>query len=442
MRIGRTLPPAAASVGLTGILSGVRGLLRGDVEVERFGDELKQHFGAKHCFLVSSGKAAFTLILWALKELSPDRNEVLIPAFTCYSVPSCVVRARLKIRLCDLNPDGLDFDFAQLSEALSTAGARQQAGVAIADDAANMPDRGPDFSGQPSDSSSRLLAVVPTHLFGIPSNVPRLRAMLQDPGVTIVEDAAQAMGETRDGRKLGSLGDVSFFSLARGKAFSTVEGGIILTNRDDIAEVLSRRVGSLPGYGFGELAGLIAKAAALMLFTHPWLFWIPRSMRFLRLGQTLWEAHFPILRMSSFQAGMATNWRERLQSIRDARKANVKRWMEILGETGNRGTCFQALPESLGLLRFPIRVRDDEKRNALLHESASKGAGVMSVYPASINRLPQLQGEIPAQACPVADSCARELVTLPTHDFLTEKDVTVLRQMLARAFALEGSECP
>src|SRR6266850_7757066 len=121
MRVGRTLPPAATPIDIRAIVSGVCGVFHGRKELERFQSELREHFGVKHCFLVSSGKAAFTLILLALKVLFPDRDEVLIPAFTCYSVPSSVVRAGLRIRLCDLRPDSLDFDFAQLSAMLSEA---------------------------------------------------------------------------------------------------------------------------------------------------------------------------------------------------------------------------------------------------------------------------------------------------------------------------------
>src|SRR6266850_4621412 len=121
MRIGRTLPPAATPIGVRAIVSGVCGIFRGRRELDRFRSELKEYFGVKHCFLVSSGKAAFTLILLALKELFPHRDDVLIPAFTCYSVPSSVVRAGLRIRLCDLRPDSLDLDFTHLSAMLSEA---------------------------------------------------------------------------------------------------------------------------------------------------------------------------------------------------------------------------------------------------------------------------------------------------------------------------------
>lgn len=402
MRIGRTLPPAAAPIGVADLVSGIVGMLRGRKELDRFRSELKQHFGVKHCFLVSSGKAAFTLVLLALRDLHPGREDVLIPAFTCYSVPSSIVRAGLKVKLCDLSQGKLDFDFASLSAILSGGG--------------------------------RLLAVVPTHLFGCPSNVPRLRRLIRDPQIAIVEDAAQAMGEAWEGNKLGTLGDVGFFSLGRGKALCAVEGGVILTNRDDIADALSRRIAGLSGYGLGKLAGLISKAAAMMCFTHPLLFWIPRSIPFLRLGETFFEPDFPMLRMSSFQAGLTARWRQRLQGIQETRRGNVQRWMRILGEIGDRaGPALE--PPLLGLLRFPLRIRDAQRRKALLHESGRRGKGVMPAYPGSINHIPELNGTLPAQSLPVAEACAREIVTLPTHSYLREKDVAAISSLLSDAFA-------
>jgi dTDP-4-amino-4,6-dideoxygalactose transaminase len=246
------------------------------------------------------------------------------------------------------------------------------------------------------------------------------------------------MGETWQGRKLGTLGDVGFFSLGRGKAFSAVEGGVILTDRDDIAAALRRRIDSLPGYGPRKLAGLILKAAAITCFSHPALFWIPRALPFLRLGETFFEPEFPMLKMSSFQAGLTARWRTRLQEIRDARRSNVQRWSAILGEGASRaGPALE--PPFLALLRLPLRIRDAQKRKALLHESARRGRGVMPSYPGSVNHIPQLNGTLPAQSLPIAESCAREIVTLPTHGYLTEKDVAAIRRLLAEAFAVKPS---
>ena len=432
MHIGRTLPPAATPIGITEIVSGVCGIFHGQKELERFQSELKEHFGVKHCFLVSSGKAAFALALLALKELFPGRDDVLIPAFTCFSVPSSVVRAGLRIRLCDLHPETLDFDFAQLSALLSEASRPRQADACLAGSVTSFPGESSGAANDSGDSIKRLLAVVPTHLFGFPSDVPRLRKLIQDSGVTIVEDAAQAMGETMENRKLGTLGDISFFSLGRGKALSVVEGGIILTNRDDLAESLRDLVGRLPRYGVVTLLNLIFKAAAMMIFIHPRLYWVPRNLPFLKLGETLFEPHFPILKMSSFQAGLARNWRGKLEKLRDARRKKTDRWIAILEASRNHGSYVLG-GQSPGLLRFPIRLSDKKNRESLLRESARQGMGIMPVYPTSINAIPELRGKIEGGAFPVAESCASELVTLPTHGYLTEDDITELSKLISRA---------
>ena len=86
------------------ILNGIRGAIRGKSEVEQRCREIARYFNAEHCYLVSSGKAALYLILMALKTLHPERQEVIMPAFCCYSVPSAIKRAGLKIRLCDIDP--------------------------------------------------------------------------------------------------------------------------------------------------------------------------------------------------------------------------------------------------------------------------------------------------------------------------------------------------
>ena len=399
MRVGRTLPPAAAPIGLAQIVSGFCGVVRGQKSLDRFRSELKECFGVRHCFLVCSGRAALSLILLALEELSPNRKDVIIPAFSCFSVPSSVVRARLKLSLCDLDPDSLDFNFTQLSSMLH--------------------------------DTRELLAIVPTHLFGAPSDVPRLRRLSRDSGVAIVEDAAQAMGESCKGRKLGTLGDVGFFSLGRGKAFSTVEGGVILTDRDDIAEVLGHRVESLPGYGFRRQLKLILNAIGLMLFIHPRLFWIPRLLPFLRLGATRYEPNFPIVRMTPFQAGLASGWQRRIEDLRNARAKAADRWHAILHQSDTHRPCIRA-GDATGLLRFPIRVLDKDRRELLLRESDRRGLGVMPVYPTSIDAVPELREMIKLMAFPVANGCAREIVTLPTHGYVSERDFAELQAVVQR----------
>jgi dTDP-4-amino-4,6-dideoxygalactose transaminase len=391
-------------MGWSDLAAGIGAQLAGPGAVKRLETELASHFGVRHCFLVGSGKAALAVILLALKDLHPNRDEIVVPAYTCYSVPSSVLRAGLKVRLCDLGPDGLDLDPAQLSAALA--------------------------------GSERILAVVPTHLYGIAADVARVRQLVGQRPVAIVEDAAQAMGEATGSGLLGTLGDAGFFSLGRGKAFSTVEGGVIVTNRDDLAAALRARVDALPGYGSWALIALAAKAAALVALLHPLLFWIPRSLPFLRLGETLFEPGFPLRRLSAFQAGLARNWQRRLEAMQAIRRRNAQRWLDVLKDLGEREPRI-ARAACPAAVRFPLRVRDAERRAALLRESAHDGAGIAPGYPQPLNRLAELRDAVPAQDCPAAERTARELVTLPTHGYVAEGDIERVRRLLHRTFAAD-----
>jgi DegT/DnrJ/EryC1/StrS aminotransferase family len=75
---------------------------------------LDERLGIRPTFFASSGRAALTILLKALQQRS-DRREVVIPAYTCFSVPSAVARAGLVIRLCDVDPKTLDLDLNALA---------------------------------------------------------------------------------------------------------------------------------------------------------------------------------------------------------------------------------------------------------------------------------------------------------------------------------------
>jgi dTDP-4-amino-4,6-dideoxygalactose transaminase len=271
--------------------------------------------------------------------------------------------------------------------------------------------------------------------------VSRIRKLVGSRGLTIVEDAAQAMGESLDGRKLGTLGDVGFFSLGRGKALCTVEGGAILTDRDDLAHALQGRLNDVPEYGAGALLALIAKAVALATLLHPLLFWIPRALPFLRLGETLFDKDFPIRRMSPFQAGLARDWEKRLWTMRETRKANAMKWLEVLKDAGDLDSGLVRAP-CPGLVRFPARIVDRGRRSDLLRESERLGAGIAASYPGSINRLVELRDGIRTQDCPAAERCARELVTLPTHGYVGKHDIAAIRGLLAPVRAVVEGGAP
>ncbi|VVS94067.1 DegT/DnrJ/EryC1/StrS family aminotransferase [Desulfoluna spongiiphila] len=390
MRLGRTLPPAAAPVSLWAVANGLKGLIRGASEVRRFEGELKAYHGSEHVFLVSSGKACLYLILKALQRIHPDRREVVIPAYTCYSVPSAIRRAGLRVCLCDIDPGTLDFDHTCLERIFEERG-------------------------------HGLLAVMPTHLFGVPADVPAIRKLTDGTSVTVIEDAAQALGGSVRGQPLGTLGDVGFFSLGRGKAFTTVEGGVVLTSEGDLAAAITEELALFDGYTAPEFVGLCVQAVALALLMDPRLFWLPKALPFLKLGETHFDTDFSLKGMSGFQAGLARGWQKRLARAASARRRHSGAWAEALNGTDDLRQ--PKIPGPAGaLLRYPLLVADSHCRQAILLESERLGLGVMTAYPEPLDRLPVLKPHTHSPDCPGALQVARQLVTLPVHPYVTGRD--------------------
>lgn len=401
MRIGRTIPPAAAPIFPIDIVSGVVGFFQRRKRVVKFEEELKAHYHVSHCYTLSSGKAALTVILKALKEMSPGRDEVLIPAFGCYSVPSAIVRAGLKVRLCDLTPTNFDFDYECLSAILLNHG-------------------------------SKILCIVSIHFFGIPADIDRLKKSISDNNIFIVEDAAQAMGGEQNGRKLGTLGDAGFFSLGRGKALSTVEGGIILTNSHDIAEYIDRVINSIPDYSFPEIISLVIYALALLIFLFPSLFWLPKSLPFLRLGETIYDPDFRMRKMSSFQAGLAKDWERKLLLFRDIRLGNMH---SLLDRLKGLCLCFSWLKrEPLPcLIRLPLGIEDLSKREHLLKMSELMGLGIIGSYPDSIDSIQELNFDSHDQNFNISKKLSRSIITLPIHPYVNRNDICSITDLLTQA---------
>jgi dTDP-4-amino-4,6-dideoxygalactose transaminase len=96
------------------------------------------------------------------------------------------------------------------------------------------------YNLDPVSAASRITpktrAIIAVHLFGHPAPMDELSAIARQHGLAIIEDCAQAAGATYKGKKVGTLGDAGCFSLGYGKALSGGEGGVLVTNNDDIFE--------------------------------------------------------------------------------------------------------------------------------------------------------------------------------------------------------------
>ena len=378
MRIGRTLPPAAAPLDWRDLVQALGALPGRPGAVAAREAEFRREFGADHVFLVSSGSAALALSLLALKALSCKR-DVIIPAYTCYSVPAAVLEAGLRPVLCDIDPATLDFDHAQLERTLT-----------------------PDT-----------LCVVTHHLFGLPAAVDRTRSLCAVHRIFVLEDAAQAMGGEVRGRKLGTLGDVGIFSFGRGKNITCGSGGAIVTRSPAIAASLAALYRGLPSPTARDVAVELLKLLVMSVFIRPRLYWIPALLPFLRLGETIFPANVPLRRLGAVKAALLAGWRRRLAESNTTRA-------EVAADFGRRLQLHAS--DRQACLRVPLVAPTPQMKRKLQALARARGLGVSAGYPAPVSEIPQIRDAFAGQRFPAAEHVAARLVTIPTHQWVSERD--------------------
>ena len=161
--------------------------------VAEFEAELARATETVHAVAVSSGTAALHVAVLAL-GLEPG-DEVIVPAYTFPATANVVELAGLRTKLVDVDPQTMNFDPAQI------------------------------------EAGPRTKAILAVHLFGRPARLEEL-----PDGLTVLEDAAGALGASRAGRACGSLGVAACFSFHPRKIVTTGEGGAVTTNDERFAE--------------------------------------------------------------------------------------------------------------------------------------------------------------------------------------------------------------
>lgn len=389
MKAQRTLPPSAAPIEWRDLAQGLIGLVQPHVTMHRLEEEFRAHFGVKHVWFVSSGKAALTLILRALHKLS-GRSQVVVPGYTCFSVPSAVLRAGLSVRLCDINPKTFDYDFVRLAE--------------VAD--------------------AEVLCVLATHLLGIGVDVPRVAEICLPKGIFVVEDVAQAFGGERDGKLFGSMGHVSFLSFGRGKNITCGSGGAILTNDDRVGEALAQECAQLPSESVAARLKNWVEVAATQFLINPSRYWFPSGLPFLKLGETKFYTDFPITRMDSVRAGLLRRWKKRLSRSTASRVNHAEHLLRSVPAHVQTIT-----PSGRGravYLRLPLLMRSKQEKNALCRRSGEQGLGISPLYPSAVEQIAELSETLSSQHVPQSAMIAERLVTLPTHELMSEADLVRL----------------
>ena len=392
MSLVRTLPPAGTVIPGRLLLKGLWGALNPGDARNRLASKIKDYYGTHDVYLLNSGRAVLTVLLQAMKQARPHRTEVILPGYTCYSVAAAAVRVGLKVRPVDIRPDSLDYD----PDALDAV------------------------------DTSNTLALITANLFGIPNDLLRLESFCQARGIFMVDDAAQAMHARVGDRWVGTFGDAGVFSFDKGKNITTIQGGVLLLQNQELSEQVGRSVSELPEPSSRTSAILIFKLVVYWLFLRPWLYWIPD--RLLALGQTPWEVEYSLSQFPRRLCSAALAQISALDLITERRRGNAT---TIQAYLGSEKTCACLRPDAYSVFpRLPFLTSSAERRQTILE--ATEHLGISKMYPKCLADLKQLARfrSNPSEDTPGARETAERLVTLPTHGYLREHDLQSLARIL------------
>ncbi len=170
--------------------------------VEQFEKLVAERTGRKYGISVTNGTAAIDAVIQSL-NLNPG-DEVILPTFTIISCIAQILRSGAIPVFIDANFDSFNMKVEDIE----------------------------------SKITSKTKAIMVVHIYGLPVDLNPVLQLANKYNLIVIEDAAEAIGQTYYGKECGGFGDVSTFSFYPNKHITTGEGGMILTDDEDLANKL------------------------------------------------------------------------------------------------------------------------------------------------------------------------------------------------------------
>ena len=396
----RLVPPAGAPISLRQISAIFIKRFFSYRKTTAFRDIIIENFGVRYCFLLNSGRTALFILLKSLDNIKRDKKrEVVIPAYTCFSVAAAAVKSGLKIRLIDIDPNTMDYDYDKLKNT--------------------------DFSN--------VLAIVGCNLFGILSDWEKLRSIADENGIFLIDDAAQSMGSKFNSKLSGTFGDAGFFSLDRGKNLSTFSGGVLITDNEEIAAKTESIFKEFRKNGLIFELQMLTKMLSYSILLNPGLYWLPDKLPFLKLGQTVFEENFTIGLLSEIQKCAGEILYPGLGDLNAKRLVMSNRICQNLNSDSSLSVPGYSKEKSPTYLRLPVLAQSQNDRDIIIAVLRKAGIKSSEMYPSTINRIDGIGKHLtnPEDNFSGAQEVVDRLFTLPTHPYVRDNDIAKISEILS-----------
>lgn len=361
-----------------------------------FERDITNLLGVRHVFTFSAGRMALYSILKALDIGEGD--EVILPGYTCVVVPAAIIYAGARPVYIDISRRDYNLDADKIEAKIT----------------------------------DKTRAIIAQHTYGIPCNLDAIKEICDRYKLFLIEDCAHLLGTSHKGKKLGTIGDVAFFSTDHTKFISTSVGGITVTNNDLVGQKLKNIYEDSPFLNKRDILKILSQFIIVNILYHPSIYFIGKyfSQVYNRLGWTFFMDNYDEIkkpssypypaRMSNLQAKIGCSQVKNLRKNLQHRNNIVKMYDKMLGVSTS--SDFNAL------LRYPLEVtnREDWIKNL------SPVLEVESWFdsPAQGKRRNLWEIRYRDGECPTAEEVTRRIINLPTHLKAKPEDVRKIASLL------------
>ena len=336
------------------------GMIAQGPKVEEFEQKFAEWVGAKYGIAVNSGTAALHVAL--LSCGIGEGDEVITTPFTFIASGNSILYTGAKPVFADIDLKTYTLDPSSI-ESLITENTK---------------------------------AILPVQLYGQSADMDEINEIAEKYGLIVIEDAAQAHGATCNGKKVGSMGDMSCFSFYPTKNMTTSEGGIITTDDEDLA----------------ENAKVFRAHGASVRYHHD------------EIGYNF--------RMTDISAAIGLAQLDKIDEFNDKRIANAAYLNEGLKDVDGIVTPY-CTPDSRHVYhQYTIRVEKGDRDDWV--ESINEfGVGTGIHYPIPLYNQPIYKTLGIEGYCPNAELAADNVISLPVHPSLTKEDLDLVIEAVKRA---------
>lgn len=357
------------------VLEVLRGkwLTMGEV-TQRFEQEFADFVGTKHAVAVSNATQALHLACLAVGVGSGD--EVVVPSLSFVATANAVLYTGAEVRFADV--------LGEADLCLSPHSIRK----AITD---------------------RTKAIMVMHYAGFPCRMAEIMQIASEHNIVVIEDAAHAPGASLNGSNLGTLGIAGCFSFFSNKNLATGEGGMIVTDNDEVAT----RVRSMRSHGMTSLTWDRHTGHAY-------------SYDVVELGYNY--------RIDEIRAALGRVQLGKLSSNNERRKVISEQYWELL-EGNGLGFPFRDSVGGSAHHIFPILLPMEADRKRFIDSMRNAGVQTSIHYP-PIHQFEYYQQRYPAVELPQTEAIAAREVTLPLYPCMTQEEIDLVAGATLNSLAL------